>query len=292
MKIKQYAYQIFTLPNVDMCGVEGKRRTSDLNVTGSRPPLAIRHIRWVLLVNSSSKLKLLSWLLTNISLALGDSFLKSIGVPDLEVDKLTENHMTMEAIVLTSHEKQHQPQTILILSCGNISKISWATADKEAKIEKKLLRIRWKYRDVGVNKQRRKGGGGGTFDMEIHANASVNDVIRQAKEKFALGLAMTATSAYRTLVDSMNGEILNMSTLYLRLPKGKVYLTNKLELSGEAMTIPNYQVCKSCNSANVSIKYVWSGHCIWKAWIRWWFLGGYTLPLVMSVPCLQGYESV
>ena len=43
--------------------VAGKRRTSDLNVTGSRPPLAIRHIRCVLLVNSPNMLNLLSWLL-------------------------------------------------------------------------------------------------------------------------------------------------------------------------------------------------------------------------------------
>ena len=28
---------------VDMCGVEGKRRTSDLNVTGSRPPDSTKH---------------------------------------------------------------------------------------------------------------------------------------------------------------------------------------------------------------------------------------------------------
>ena len=30
---------------VDMCGVEAKRRTSDLNVTGTHPPLATRYIR-------------------------------------------------------------------------------------------------------------------------------------------------------------------------------------------------------------------------------------------------------
>ena len=36
---------------VNMCGVAAKWRTSDLNVTGLRPPLATRHIRYVLLVN-------------------------------------------------------------------------------------------------------------------------------------------------------------------------------------------------------------------------------------------------
>ena len=36
----------------------------DLNVTGSRPPLATRHIRYVLLLNNRlNKLNLLSWLL-------------------------------------------------------------------------------------------------------------------------------------------------------------------------------------------------------------------------------------
>ena len=49
--------------SVDLCGVEGKRRTSDRNVTSSRLPLATRHIRCVLLVNSPNKLNLLSWLL-------------------------------------------------------------------------------------------------------------------------------------------------------------------------------------------------------------------------------------
>ena len=48
---------------VDMCGVEGKRRLCDLNVTSSSPALATRHIRCVLLVNSPIKLNLLSWLL-------------------------------------------------------------------------------------------------------------------------------------------------------------------------------------------------------------------------------------
>ena len=50
---------------VDMCGVEGKRRLCDLNVTSSSPALATRHIRCVLLVNSPNKLNLhvLSWLL-------------------------------------------------------------------------------------------------------------------------------------------------------------------------------------------------------------------------------------
>ena len=55
----------FLLQNIeyDMCGVEGKRRLCDLNVTSSSPALATRHIRCVLLVNSSNKLNLLSWLL-------------------------------------------------------------------------------------------------------------------------------------------------------------------------------------------------------------------------------------
>ena len=48
---------------VDMCGVEGKRRLCDLNVTCSSPALATRHIRCVLLVNSPNKLNLFSWLL-------------------------------------------------------------------------------------------------------------------------------------------------------------------------------------------------------------------------------------
>ena len=52
-----------TLKYVDMCGVEGKRRLCDLNVTSSSPALATRHIRYVLLVNSPNKLNLLSWLL-------------------------------------------------------------------------------------------------------------------------------------------------------------------------------------------------------------------------------------
>ena len=38
---------------VDMCGVEGKRRLCDLNVTSSSPALATRHIRIVLLVNTA-----------------------------------------------------------------------------------------------------------------------------------------------------------------------------------------------------------------------------------------------
>ena len=46
-----------------MCGVEGKRRLCDLNVTNSSPALATRYIRCVLLVNSPNKLNLLSWLL-------------------------------------------------------------------------------------------------------------------------------------------------------------------------------------------------------------------------------------
>ena len=48
---------------VDMCGVEGKRRLCDLNVTSLSPAFATRHIRCVLLVNSPNKLNLLSWLL-------------------------------------------------------------------------------------------------------------------------------------------------------------------------------------------------------------------------------------
>ena len=46
-----------------MCGVEGKRRLCDLNVTSSSPALTTRHIRCVLLVKSPNKLNLLSWLL-------------------------------------------------------------------------------------------------------------------------------------------------------------------------------------------------------------------------------------
>ena len=46
-----------------MCGVEGKRRLCDLNVTSSSPALGTRHIHGVLLVNSPNKLNLLSWLL-------------------------------------------------------------------------------------------------------------------------------------------------------------------------------------------------------------------------------------
>ena len=53
-----YCVKIFLL-----CGVEGKRRLCDLNVTSSSPGLATRHIRCVLLVNSPNKLNLLSWLL-------------------------------------------------------------------------------------------------------------------------------------------------------------------------------------------------------------------------------------
>ena len=49
---------------VDMCGVEGKRRLCDLNVTSSSQlsPQDII-IRIVLLVNSPNKLNLPSWLL-------------------------------------------------------------------------------------------------------------------------------------------------------------------------------------------------------------------------------------
>ena len=62
MIIYMYVY-IITHIIVDMCGVEGKRRLCDLNVTSSSPALATRHIRCVLLVNSLNKLNLLSWLL-------------------------------------------------------------------------------------------------------------------------------------------------------------------------------------------------------------------------------------
>ena len=47
----------------DICGVTGKRRTSDLNVTDARPPLVTIHIRCKLLVNSPNKFNLLLWLL-------------------------------------------------------------------------------------------------------------------------------------------------------------------------------------------------------------------------------------
>ena len=47
---------------VDVCGVEGKRRLCDLNVTSSSPALATKYSS-VLLVNSPNKLNLLSWLL-------------------------------------------------------------------------------------------------------------------------------------------------------------------------------------------------------------------------------------
>ena len=59
-----------------MCGVAAKRWTSDLNVTGLRPPLATRHIRYVLLVNSPTKLNLLSWLLIYLCSALHQTFYK------------------------------------------------------------------------------------------------------------------------------------------------------------------------------------------------------------------------
>ena len=48
---------------MSICGVEGKRRLCDLNVTSSSLALATRHIRSVLLVNSPNKLNLLSCLL-------------------------------------------------------------------------------------------------------------------------------------------------------------------------------------------------------------------------------------
>ena len=40
-----------------------KQRTSDLDVASLRPPAAIIHIRYVLLVNNPNKLILLAWLL-------------------------------------------------------------------------------------------------------------------------------------------------------------------------------------------------------------------------------------
>ena len=52
-----------TAENEAECGVKGKRRLCDLNVTNPSPALATRHIRCVLLVNSPNKLNLLSWLL-------------------------------------------------------------------------------------------------------------------------------------------------------------------------------------------------------------------------------------
>ena len=48
---------------VDMCSVPKKRRTSNLNVIGSRPPLVTRCIRCVLLFNRTNNLNRLSWLL-------------------------------------------------------------------------------------------------------------------------------------------------------------------------------------------------------------------------------------
>ena len=46
---------------INICGVEGKRRLCDLNVTSSSPALTTRHIHCVLLVNSPNKVNLLSW---------------------------------------------------------------------------------------------------------------------------------------------------------------------------------------------------------------------------------------
>ena len=46
-----------------MCGVAENGRTGDLNVTGSRSPLASSNIRCVMLVNTPNKLNLLLWLL-------------------------------------------------------------------------------------------------------------------------------------------------------------------------------------------------------------------------------------
>ena len=53
----------FFVIELDMCGVEGKRRLCDLNVTSSSQALTTQHIRCVLLVNRRNKLNLLSWLL-------------------------------------------------------------------------------------------------------------------------------------------------------------------------------------------------------------------------------------
>ena len=39
-----------------------EKRTIDLNVTGSSPLVATRHIRYALLINSPNNLNLLSWL--------------------------------------------------------------------------------------------------------------------------------------------------------------------------------------------------------------------------------------
>ena len=58
-----FCNRFYITVSVDMCGVEGKRRLCDLNVTSSCPALATKHIRIVLLVNSPNKLNLLSWLL-------------------------------------------------------------------------------------------------------------------------------------------------------------------------------------------------------------------------------------
>ena len=49
---------------VDMCGVERKRWTTDLNVTGLRPALATIHVRCELLDRGPNKLNLFSWLLS------------------------------------------------------------------------------------------------------------------------------------------------------------------------------------------------------------------------------------
>ena len=52
--MKVYFTLIF-VTYVDICGVTGKRRTSDLNVTDARPPLVTIHIRCKLLINSTNK---------------------------------------------------------------------------------------------------------------------------------------------------------------------------------------------------------------------------------------------
>ena len=50
-----------------MCGANGRGELSDLDVTGSRPPVVnLRHIRYVLLDNNPNKFILLSWLLINL----------------------------------------------------------------------------------------------------------------------------------------------------------------------------------------------------------------------------------
>ena len=49
--------------NVNMCGIEKNVGLCDINVVGSRPALASKYIRYVLLVINPNKLDPLSWLL-------------------------------------------------------------------------------------------------------------------------------------------------------------------------------------------------------------------------------------